>query len=106
MTTFYKQLPFNKKISLTHSMRFLTQDFIKNYNWDSVDKTKSKDLFDELYFYWLRNSAEKKYLWCEDSDADVFSDSFTLEMKTSLRLVWFRLNLESQGNKFNFNKVG
>lgn len=102
MTTFYKQLSSNEKKSLTHSMRILTNEFLANYNSGGNNFFNLEELLNDLYFYWLRNSAEKNYMWCKESGIDAFSKKFSKEMKTALRTIYFRQSLAI--GKVSFSK--
>lgn len=82
-------------MSLTHSMNILTRDFLISYDWDLSKYTNKDDIMNDLYFYWFRNSAEKRYLWCEELSGDVFSEKFANEMKIMLYLIYCRLSLKN-----------
>lgn len=85
MNSFYDGLSKKKKISLSHSMRFLTLDFMESYNNQLTTHDNQDEILNDLYFYWLRNSAIKNYLWCEDLGSEAFSIGFSNEMKNSIK---------------------
>lgn len=93
MNTFYKRLSPHKKMSLSHSMRILTKEFLSSYEWDMSIYKNKEDVMNDLYFYWFRNSAEKKYAWCNNLSDDVFSEDFVSEMKITLYIIFCKLTL-------------
>lgn len=85
MKTFYQRLSPGQKRSLVFSMRTLIKEYMDGYKWE-VNSFKSKEvMISDLYFYWLRNSAERRYLWCEHLNDRVFSDKFAREMKKKIK---------------------
>ena len=84
MTLFYEFLSPNKKKSLLFSMRYLTKDFLESYQYDLTTFNNENEAINDLYFYWLRHSAERNYQWCQDLKLDIFSEGFTKEMKQLL----------------------
>lgn len=95
MNSYYKNLSPGKKISLNHSMKSLTKDFIKKYTINLLKERNKEDVLNELYFYWLRNSADKKYAWCNNLNEEVFSEQFANEMKITLYIVYCKSILKS-----------
>lgn len=85
MNSFYDGLSTKKKISLSRSMRFLTMDFLESYNNQFTTHDNQDEILNDLYFYWLRNSAIKNYLWCDELGSEAFSTGFSNEMKTSIK---------------------
>jgi len=87
MKNFYQQLSPGKKRSLIFSMKTLIFEYLMGYQFD-VSTFKNKEaLVNDVYFYWLRHVAERRYLWCEDLNEDVFSPAFAREMKKKIRFL-------------------
>lgn len=88
MKSFYTQLSASQKKSISISMRFLIKEHMDAYEWN-MEHFKTKDvLVNDLYFYWLRHSATRQYLWCEQANEYVFSTVFAREMKKKLRIIF------------------
>lgn len=103
MNCFYNRLSPSGKKSLTHSMRNLTHGFLESYNWNAnASYNHTEDLINDLYFYWLRNSADKKYFWCKNLDENVFSEQFASEMKNILRFIHKRIVFQYKKKHKNF----
>lgn len=83
-------------MSLARSMNILTKDFLKSYEWDMSKYLNKEEIVNDLFFYWLRNSADKHYLWCEELGSDVFSEEFANEMKVTLYIVYCRYSLKHE----------
>lgn len=83
----YQTLSTGDKISLMNSMRILTKDYLKSYQWDISGFRNRRELVNDLYFYWIRHSAEKDYKWCQYSDEVFLSPKFAQEMKKNLRTI-------------------
>lgn len=67
---------------------------MKSYEWDMSKYVNKEDIVNDLFFYWFRHSADKRYLWCEDLESDVFSEEFANEMKVNLYVIYCRHSLK------------
>lgn len=86
-------------MSLRNSMNILTKDFMKSYQYDMSKYTSKEDIMNDLFFYWFRNSADKRYLWCEELSSDVFSEEFANEMKITLYVIYCKYSLKYEKTK-------
>ena len=90
MNNLYRKFSSNEKISVIQSMYFLTAKFLDSYKWDLTLYQNDELLINDLYFYWLRTSAIKKYTWCKEYEDFLLSNEFADEMKKILKRVLFR----------------
>jgi len=92
MKTFYRTLSPGQKRSLVFSMRTLIKEYMDGYNW-RVESFKTREvMISDLYFYWLRNSADRRYLWCENLNDRVFSERFAREMKKKIKEIYHSID--------------
>lgn len=85
MKNFYLKMSPGVKRSIIFSMKTLIREFLSPYKGNLDTFQTIDDLLNDLYFYWLRQSGENNYIWCNSTNIDVFSNEFTFEMKKILR---------------------
>lgn len=83
----YRELKRKHKISMTHSMRILTKEYL-NYHKPKITHDNYYDLLNSSYFYWLRKCAERNYLWCDRIDEQIFSHDFNLDTKNRFKYIF------------------
>lgn len=81
---YYRRLKSGQKVSLNRSMVVMTKKFLEEYNWNVSYFQDYESLLTQVYFHWLRNSAEKNYSWCESFKYEFLSKKFANEMMKRL----------------------
>lgn len=90
MSTFYSKLKASQKISLSQSMRVTVIEFMNNNKWSTNHFITKEFMFNDLYFFWVRNSICKDYQWCKFINENIFSEKFAFEMKKKLKRIYFK----------------
>lgn len=93
-----------KRISLTKSIKILTINFLESYEWDTSNFENEEELINDLYFFWLKNSAERKYYWCQEISEEVFSIEFANNIKKILRKTYIDL-INKRKNSLKTKKI-
>lgn len=89
---FNHYLNFNRseKNSVMQSMYVVTLQFLKNCHWDLSTYQNDDELINDLYFFWLRTSAQKQYVWCSEDNEYFLSNEFAATMKQILKRTLLR----------------
>lgn len=91
MGNHYNNFPKNQKISIIHSMQTLVRKFLHSYEWDLSLYENDEELLNDVYFYWLRTSASKEYVWCKEYNDLLLSNEFAYEMKAKLKIYLYKI---------------
>ncbi|PGK52517.1 hypothetical protein CN918_32550 [Priestia megaterium] len=90
MINHYLNFNRNEKNSVMQSMFVVTLQFLNNYHWDLSTYQDDDELINDLYFFWLRTSAHKQYVWCTEDNDYFLSNEFAATMKQILKRTLLR----------------
>lgn len=91
---FYGGLSFYKKRSFNKSMNDAINDFLENKYEILSEYNTYELLISDIYFHWIRFSAEFKYKWCSDNSDFLLQNDFFEETKVTLYVCFCKNKLD------------